>query len=407
MRKTVIHLIITAILCLCVSGCMKHRTFTVYIASDLHYLSDSINDYGPAFEKVITGSDGKCMMYNTQIVNAFIEEVIERKPDLLVITGDLTFNGEKASHQDLAHLFETVENNGIEVNVIPGNHDMENMYARAYVNDHQEFTSSVSRETFEDMYAPFGYEEALYQDMDSFSYVSKVNDHLWLLFLDVNDTDNMNQVSVTTLQWLNDVLKEADQKGIHVISFTHQNLLQQSIFTTGFVIEERDAVAALYESYNVQLNMAGHLHFQHYTIEKNLLECDTSSLVVAPVQYGIMEISDASVSYQTQCVDMKAYSEKHGFNDPVYDDFEMYAQRFFLESAKRRKNSVTDDEDMLEWYRNINLAYFSGNLSEIINDENMLEKWKETDSFIWLYLCDVLEQTGNDYRSFSIDFDYD
>ncbi|MGM9940859.1 MAG: metallophosphoesterase family protein [Bulleidia sp.] len=383
---------------------MKQKTLKVMVATDLHYISDSINDKGPAFEKVNTGSDGKYMKYGTQIVNAFIEEVIDTKPDVLVLTGDLTFNGERASHNDLINMFETVESHGITVNIIPGNHDIENMYARAYVDDHQEFTSSISKDDFRQMYSPFGYEQALYKDTESFSYISKVNSDTWFLFLDVNATDEVNHVSDTTLQWLNDVLKQAQEHRIHVISFTHQNLLQQSNFKTGFVIEQRDAVTDLYEKFNVQLNLAGHLHFQHQTQEGNLLECDTSSLVVAPIQYGVMEVTDKGVSYHTQSVDMQAYSQRHSLNDPVYDDFITYAQEFFLDSNRNRKLNTGSDEPMMEWYRNIYLAYFSGNLTLIQNDETLLAQWKETDEATCSYLRNVLKQAGNDYRSFTIDF---
>ena len=40
-----------------------------------------------------------------EITDAFIEEVINRQPDRLILSGDLTFNGEEKSHEELAMKF--------------------------------------------------------------------------------------------------------------------------------------------------------------------------------------------------------------------------------------------------------------------------------------------------------------
>ena len=93
------------------------------MATDLHYLSPSIVERGEVFEKVYLGGDGKQMNYMSEIPDAFIEDVIKQKPDGLILSGDLTFNGEKKSHEELAEKFKKVEKSGVPVMVIPGNHD--------------------------------------------------------------------------------------------------------------------------------------------------------------------------------------------------------------------------------------------------------------------------------------------
>ena len=93
------------------------------VATDLHYLSPSIVERGEVFEKVYLGGDGKQMNYMSEIPDAFIEDVIKQKPDGLILSGDLTFNGEKKSHEELAEKFKKVEKSGVPVMVIPGNHD--------------------------------------------------------------------------------------------------------------------------------------------------------------------------------------------------------------------------------------------------------------------------------------------
>lgn len=45
---------------------------------------------------------------------------------MLLAAGDLTFNGEKLSHETVAGLFEEIEAAGVPVLTLPGNHDVNN-----------------------------------------------------------------------------------------------------------------------------------------------------------------------------------------------------------------------------------------------------------------------------------------
>lgn len=104
----------------------------IMLGTDIHYFSDSLTDGGPCFQEMVEYGDGKVVTYIDQITDAFLDEVVKLRPDALVLSGDLTLNGEKASHKDLAEKLHRVENNGIPVLVIPGNHDINNRQAARY-----------------------------------------------------------------------------------------------------------------------------------------------------------------------------------------------------------------------------------------------------------------------------------
>ena len=104
----------------------------IMLATDIHYFSDSLTDGGPRFQEMVEYGDGKIVTYIDQITDAFLDEVVKQHPDALVLSGDLTLNGEKASHKDLAEKLHRVENHGIPVLVIPGNHDINNHQAARY-----------------------------------------------------------------------------------------------------------------------------------------------------------------------------------------------------------------------------------------------------------------------------------
>ena len=117
---------------------------------------------------------------------AFLAEVIGQKPEALILTGDLTFNGELLSHAALAEKLRAVEAAGVPVYVLPGNHDLDNPNAAAFSGESYRLVPSASAEDFRRIYADFGFDEALGLDGDSLSYSARLNDGTRLLMLDFN-----------------------------------------------------------------------------------------------------------------------------------------------------------------------------------------------------------------------------
>ena len=131
------------------------------IASDIHYLARELTDMGLGFNYMVDHGDGKVVNYIWQITDAFIEEVIAQKPEALILSGDLSLNGEYQSHVELADKLEKVEKAGIPVLVIPGNHDINNVSAAAYEEGVRFPAEKTTPEEFESIYSDFGYDEAI------------------------------------------------------------------------------------------------------------------------------------------------------------------------------------------------------------------------------------------------------
>ncbi|MFR4580883.1 MAG: hypothetical protein ACLT76_15780 [Clostridium fessum] len=55
------------------------------------------------------GGDGRVLEYGWEVMDAFLDDMKEEDPDLLILSGDLTLDGEKASHEELAELLEGLE----------------------------------------------------------------------------------------------------------------------------------------------------------------------------------------------------------------------------------------------------------------------------------------------------------
>jgi len=67
----------------------------------VHYLAESLTDKGEAYQKFVS-SDGRQFNYISEIVDAFTDDIKKKKADVLIVSGDLTTNGEKESHLELA-----------------------------------------------------------------------------------------------------------------------------------------------------------------------------------------------------------------------------------------------------------------------------------------------------------------
>ena len=104
----------------------------IILMTDIHYLAESLTDRGNMFQSMVEHGDGKLTNYVWEITDAALEEIKLLSPDALIISGDLSLQGEKKSHEELAKKLDEVEKAGITVLVIPGNHDINNPSASVY-----------------------------------------------------------------------------------------------------------------------------------------------------------------------------------------------------------------------------------------------------------------------------------
>ena len=125
---------------------------TVWFVSDLHLLSEELTDYSPEFLTMIARGDGKTAHYSQEIGQALVWQITslpeEERPDVLLAAGDLTFNGEKLSHETVAGLFEEIEAAGVPVLTLPGNHDVNSGMAYRYTGNTAEPTERGTAQEF-------------------------------------------------------------------------------------------------------------------------------------------------------------------------------------------------------------------------------------------------------------------
>ena len=382
-------------------------SWRVVVASDLHYLAPSLTDHGALFRRVMEAGDGKVTELCDEITDAFLEEVKAEEPDALILTGDISFNGEKESHLALAEKLAALEEAGVPVLVLPGNHDL---YRSCYsfFGDEGEQVESVSAEEFAAIYGAFGLDEALSRDDDSLSYLARINDTTRVLMLDADTPHDFCSLSDKTLSWIERLLSEAAVEGKRMLVACHQNLYKHSMFGAGYVLGCSDELHALLEKYGAELMLSGHMHIQHIQTEGGVTEIATSPLTMGACQYGLLSSENGALRYETRPVNVAAWASARGMDDERLATFAAYAMGR-LESRTRtqaeeqleaRGISTQEAAPLVNYACALNNAYFCGDLSGIPAldpDGELFKAWAESGSFFGSYFASIEHEIGENY----------
>ncbi len=391
----------------------------IVIASDIHYLAKELTDFGIAFQEMAKKADGKMAAYVWEITDAFLEQVIERRPQVLILTGDLTLNGERISQEALAQQLQRVEDAGIPVAVIPGNHDINNHKACSYKGDERVPAEITTPEQFARIYENFGYGEAISRDPASLSYTYELADGTWLLMLDSCQYEDGalvgGMIRGETYQWIDEVMDEAWVQERRVIAVSHHNLLDESrIYEEDCTIEHAEELERKLDEWNIGLFLSGHLHVQHYKSSRkyDIDEIVTSALSISPCQYGVLQFFNAQdYFYHTEVTDVTEWAERKGNPDRNLQDFSQYADEFlqdiFYSKARDELEGkeVSPDEirGMAEVYAMLNVRAVGGRAYEIkdyIMAMPYYELWQRYNrtSILAMYMDEILEDAVVDYN---------
>lgn len=386
MDKIKSSLVISAIVTLIMlSGCTmvakgqeplkRGEDLRIVVATDIHYLSPKLRDGGEIEKYVYENGDGKEIGNMDLILAAFTEDLRKDPPDILVVTGDLTLNGEKKSHEDLAKIFKKIESYGVQVIVTPGNHDISNVYARGFKGGKVDYADTVSPEEFEDIYKDFGFKDAVKRAEGNLSYLYKVSEDLYLAMVDsaVYKDNIVNGypategiVSQSSKVFLEESGALARENGADVIVAMHHNMMNHTTFmNAGFTLENADEMRLLFRTEGFKVNLSGHIHIQDIHVIEGVTDIVTGAMSVFPNKYGVIKYSGGKIEYTTKWVDVEGYAKSKGLEEHfnfIADARERF-KTFSSVRLKARLEGLMDADSALkltELLGEINTYYFAG-----------------------------------------------
>lgn len=291
-------------------------TATFLVGSDLHYMSPSLlTDTSTADFHAYLAADRKMLVQSPALLHSFLDSVRAAKPRFVLLTGDLTKDGEKRSHQDLADSLATLRALGIAVYVIPGNHDVHNPESESYGPSGAVATPSVTAAEFASIYAACGYDQAIARDESSLSYVVDLMPGVRLLALDpVRWLDNIGaakekvggRFQPATVEWIKAQLRAAKADGKAVVGAMHHGIVEHfqgqstNPVSTDYVVAGFDSLGRIFFDEGLRVVFTGHFHANDIASRAfatgTLTDIETGSLVTSPSPFRSGTIQGTTLS---------------------------------------------------------------------------------------------------------------
>ena len=381
------------------------NSITMFIATDSHYLDKSLTDNSQGYKEFAITGDGKQLLYMEEIMDAFANDIKVSKPDILIMSGDLTNNGEMTNHIELAKRFKTIEKSGTSVYVIPGNHDILSIWARGYRDGSPYQVENVDHNEFKEIYKDFGYEEAISQDNKTLSYLATPSEDIWLLMIDSNKylsdfgmPSNSGIITEETIEWIKECSRLAKEKNAKLLAVMHHPLMQHSLrVADGTLIDNSSEVIDLFKELDIKITFSGHIHIQDIKSDDlespKIYDIVNSALSVYPQQYGLLKYSlNDGYDYSKVQVDVEKWANKQNLSDKNLLGFKEYSKSFF---GNRPYNTALEEltvlgtysnqeiEDIAQMVKDLNLRQFEGTIYSIKEDlfsSALYKKFIDTES---------------------------
>ena len=293
----------------------------IAVISDLHVMAPQlvIND-GTAFQEYLN-QDRKMLHESPEILDTLIGNILQLMPDLVLVTGDLTKDGELASHLLVAEKLQGLVDAGIQVLVVPGNHDINNPDARIYDGDNTQPAQTITRQQFAEIYRNMGYGNDSQRDPDTLSYRRDINNQLTILAIDAC-MDRLNtfiakgdaqdhcktsgMLEASSQQWIVDQATKAKAAGQRVIAMMHHHLVphfhMEDTLAAPYMVKDAKQLCRQLIEAGVHVVFTGHLHIsdigQTSSREGNMVEVATSAAVGYPCQWRVINCNPYSGKLQ-------------------------------------------------------------------------------------------------------------
>ena len=276
------------------------------VISDAHVMAQSlVKNQGSAYTSAMD-ANRKMLAESEGIYNQLVDTIIKYKPDVVLFPGDMTKDGEKASHEVFVEGLKKIEKNGIVCLVIPGNHDYNNPSSVYYDGAASHYADALNEAEFATMYKDYGYGNAATRDTSSLSFYTDEFDHLRIIGIDAtrnrentlkewgassNKSFGDGLMRPNTLKWVLDRADEADKQGRMVLVMVHHQMLQHfdnedEMFSSASIQNGED-IAKQFIDHKIRVVLTGHMHINNITKLYNTAKTDSIIEIStgSPIEY--------------------------------------------------------------------------------------------------------------------------
>lgn len=240
----------------------------IAVIADLHHYSKTLGADGRAFD-LRQGSDQKCLKETGDIIDAAFARFKEEKLDAVVIAGDISNDGETASHNEIREKMLEL-NKSIPVFLTTATHDWCcDGHARSYKGTEVSPVTDVYTPTkLREDYRIFGEDKILSEyrtHLDKCSYCYAVSEKVRLLAIE-DDQDGMGSsgYSEEHLAWICEQVEQAHKDGAYIFAAQHHLLLENLVplVNKSQKIGNNEYRAGRLADAGLRLIFVGHSHMQ-------------------------------------------------------------------------------------------------------------------------------------------------
>ena len=346
----------------------------IAVMSDLHYLSPDMIADTEDFEHAFN-SDRKLLKESSSVLHEMLERVRADKPDILLVSGDLTKDGEQECHAALAKQLQQLQQDipGLKIYVINGNHDIRNYNAKNFntpdgkavpaTRTHPEDFKRIYDFVYSDPTVIATFTPAAGNEAGSLSYVARPVEGLTIVAMDTcryskentsNGTDEhetSGAISADLEKWVIEQTAAAKARGDLVIGLEHHGLVPhfdvEPTILPMYLVNGYERIAQEYADAGMSAVFTGHMHAVDIAAMttkagNTFYDIETGSALTYPCPVRFVDLRRTTVGGETNTymsVSTKTHIGPIHYTDPatgvayVIDDLTEYAREFGFTTA--------------------------------------------------------------------------
>ena len=280
---------------------MKQLKF--YVMADPHFFDTALGCSGKEYEDFMH-YEQKCFA-ETESINKSVFEFLKKanEADIVLIVGDLVFNGEKKSHEGFLKLLYDLKNSGKKIYVVTADHDFQRKREDTFAFGEKGRYSPehTERDELIDMYRDFGFGDAIALDEEHLSYVAQLSDDVRLMALNCDiKKDGKYHFFEEQREWIEKQAEKAREDNQTIVAMCHYPILPgQPLFSliSPMLIRDAHKFACFLADNGIHIIFTGHMHNQsinELVSEKGnkLYDITTGSIIADPAFIRLVTVID-------------------------------------------------------------------------------------------------------------------
>lgn len=416
----------------------------IAVMSDLHYLSPDMIADTEDFEHAFN-SDRKLLKESSSVLREMLERVRADKPDILLVSGDLTKDGEQECHAALAKQLQQLQQDvpGLKIYVINGNHDIRNYNAKNFntADGKAVPATRTEPEDFKRIY-DFVYSDptvlatftpAEGNKAGGLSYVARPVEGLTVIAMDTcryssdntsngdDEHETSGAISADLEKWVIEQTAAAKARGDLVIGLEHHGLVPhfdvQPTILPMYLVNGYERIAQEYADAGMSVVFTGHMHAVDIAAMttkagNTFYDIETGSALTYPCPVRFVDLRRSTVGGETNTymsVSTKTHIGPIHYTDPatgvayVIDDLTEYARKFGFTTAMLKTVAGDFIKSFFGKYLPNDtwpVTKIVANIDQIIDDVAAVpiaEGNNLLDFANWIYQCDLAGEDDGNY----------